>query len=61
MKDIGKLTPYVRIEVRTGETLKRATKKKKNAGSSVIWNETLAFNRVVDNLGFVRHILQCLR
>jgi len=55
LKDIGKLSPYVKVEMRTGETLKKHTKPKKNAGANVIWNEALAFRRVVDNLAFVRY------
>jgi hypothetical protein len=55
LKDIEKLGPYVKVELRTGETVKKQTKPKKNAGANVIWNQTLAFHRVVDNLAFVRY------
>lgn len=56
LKDIGKLNPYVKVELRTGDTVKRETKPKKKAGANVIWNETLAFHRVEDNLAFVRYV-----
>jgi hypothetical protein len=56
LKDISKLNPYVKVELRTGVTLKKEIKPKKKAGASVIWNETLAFNRVEDNLSFVRYV-----
>lgn len=36
--------------------MKKETKHLKNAGANVIWNETLAFNWVVDNLAFVRYL-----
>jgi len=55
LKDIQKLDPYVKVELRSGETEKRETRRKKNVGANVIWNETLAFHRVSDNLAFVRY------
>jgi len=57
LKDISKLDPYVKIEVRGNETLKRHTKTKKGAGSDVIWNESFRFPRVKDDLTFVRFLL----
>ena len=56
LKDISKLDPYVKVELRTGVTLKKETKPKKKAGANVIWNEALAFQRVEDNLTFVRYV-----
>lgn len=52
---MGKLSPYVKVELRSGETEKRETKRRKDTGADVIWNETLAFHRVWDNLAFVRY------
>ena len=48
------MDPYVKVELRTGETVKKETKPKKKAGANVIWHETLAFHRVEDHLAFVR-------
>jgi hypothetical protein len=55
VKDIRKLNPYVKVELLSGETEKRETKRRKDTGANVIWNETLAFHRVWDNLAFVRY------
>jgi hypothetical protein len=55
MKDIGKLDPYVKIELRADEKMKRKTETRKNAGANVIWNESLSFPPVLDNLAFVRY------
>jgi hypothetical protein len=54
IKDIAKLIPHVKVEVRTEKVVKKETKRKRHTGANVVWNETLAFNRVVDDLGFVR-------
>jgi Ca2+-dependent lipid-binding protein len=55
MKDNSKLDPYVKIELRGTETWKRQTKTKKGAGPNVVWNESLRFPRVKDDLVFVRY------
>ena len=55
MKDIAKLDPYVKVEIRGSEIWKRETTVKKDTGSNVLWNETLQFPQVQDNLAFVRY------
>lgn len=54
VKDIVKLNPYVRVEVRAGDTMKKDTRTKRSAGPNVVWHETMAFNRIIDNLAFIR-------
>jgi hypothetical protein len=54
LKDIVKLNPYVRVEVRTVDTMKKDTRTKKSAGANVVWNETMAFHQIIDNLAFIR-------
>ena len=55
MKDISKLDPYVKIELRGEDKIKRETKPRKHTGENVVWNETLSFPSVRDNLAFVRY------
>jgi len=57
MKDISKLDPYVKIELRADEKMKRQTKTRKDTGANVIWNESLSFPPVQDNLAFVRFLV----
>jgi hypothetical protein len=61
LKDIRKLSPYVRVELRTEITEKKDTKSRKDVGANVVWNETLAFHRILDNLAFVRYLHVRLR
>lgn len=54
-KDISKLNPYLKLDLRSPTNKhKRETKKRRDTGPNVIWNETLTFPRVKDNLAFVR-------
>jgi hypothetical protein len=54
-KDISKLEPYIKIDLRAPDAKhKRETKKRKNTGPNVIWNETLQFPKIKDNLAFIR-------
>ena len=56
-KDISKLDPYIKIDLRAPDDIKhkRETKKRtKNTGPNVIWNETFQFPRIKDNLAFIR-------
>jgi C2 domain len=55
VKDIVKLHPYVRVEIRAVDTMKKDTKAKKSAGPNAVWNETMAFHRIIDNLAFIRY------
>jgi hypothetical protein len=55
MKDISKLDPYVKIELRGEDRIKRETKPRKDTGANVVWNEMLSFPSVRDNLAFVRY------
>lgn len=54
-KDISKLDPYIKIDLRAPDhKFKRETKKRKNTGPNVIWNETIQFPKIKDNLAFIR-------
>jgi hypothetical protein len=56
-KDISKLDPYIKVELRVpapDTKHKRETKKRKNTGPNAIWNETLQFPKIKDNLAFIR-------
>jgi len=54
-KDISKLDPYLKLDLRAPETKhKRETKKRKNTGPNVLWNETIQFPRIKDHLAFMR-------
>lgn len=55
LKDISKLDPYVKVEVRGMETFKKQTRTEKDSGANVIWNSSLRFPKVLDDLVFVRY------
>jgi Phosphatidylinositol-specific phospholipase C, Y domain/C2 domain len=55
LKDIDKVQPFVKVEIRNGDKLKKETRVVKHSGACVVWEEVLNFGKIVDNLAFVRY------
>ena len=53
LKDVGDLDPYVKVKLDAETEIIRETKKKKDTGPNVIWDEQLNFGKVEDNLAFL--------
>lgn len=53
MKDVSDLDPYVKVKLDADTEIIRETKKKKDTGPNVMWDEELRFGKVEDNLAFL--------
>ena len=59
VKDISDLDPYIKVKLDADQEITRETKKKKDTGPNVTWNEEINFGKVEDNLAFLTFLSPC--